>query len=154
MIPTPPPGVMPEKELRECLRPYDHRYFQLIEDWPVVYHYEGRWYRFWLRTPWDYDVASIPRLFWPITSPLELGFEAPAAHDHLLEQKGLVEVEVFDLNSEWSSIGEIQFTRLQVDRFFAMKMRTGGISMFRRRTGYRGVRLWARLKPLLGRGEW
>lgn len=137
------------KQIEDVLSPVpgSSRLMRLREDFPIVYEYQGELYRFWLDHGWVYDVASIPRIFWLFVSWPELGYEATAAHDDAIEKRGLLFIEKWDREQQkWTAIGYVQFTRKEVDKFFAMKMREKGINIYKRRLAYRFVRLWSKLK--------
>lgn len=137
------------KQIEDVLSPVpgSSRLMRLREDFPIVYEYEGEFYRFWLDHDWQFDVASIPRIFWLFVSPTELGYEPPAAHDDAIEKRGLLFIEKWNPErEEWVAVGYVQFTRKQVDKFFALKMREKGIKKWKRRLAYRFVRLWSKLK--------
>lgn len=68
------------------------------------------------------DFASIPRLFWNLISPTQLGDEGPIAHDWRYR----------------NGIG----TREAADKQFLLDMKADGVGWWRRKSAYRLVRLW------------
>ena len=72
----------------------------------------------------EFDLASIPRLLWPLIAPFELSIGAPLLHDYLYVNRGLG-----------------QFTRKQVDKMFRKVMKDEGIWAWRRWPAYAAVRL-------------
>lgn len=156
----PPPYGRP---LTDLLHYVDGTYdmLELSHPYPIVWQYEGTWYRFWVPAGFRYDVASIPRIFWPLVSPTELGFEAPLAHDWLISRAGLVQVESLE-GQGWGPLiwmlsnRTTHFTRPQVDRLFCylMRERKPPITRWKRRWAYRMVRAYGWAKKHFTRSEW
>lgn len=69
------------------------------------------------------DFASVPRVFWPIITPLSGGLRAPIIHDYIYTRKAA------------------QFTRKKADEIFLEIMAADGISAFKRYAMYYAVRL-------------
>ena len=80
----------------------------------------------------EFDLASIPRLFWWLIAPFELSIAAPLLHDFLYHHEG-------DLPP-----GSIEppraYTRLQADRLFRDIMQTEGVPAWRRTLAFLAVR--------------
>jgi len=126
------------------------------------------------------DAASIPRLLWPLVSPLDLGRTAFLFHDWLIKKKGQVPVYKWNAPTRcwvpYIGTGAKSWTREEVDRFFFRLMREemeewklpGGNdwksrirrrwAIFtrkqRRRWAYRAVRSYVTIKTASGKGEW
>jgi len=96
--------------------------------WKVIEKYEWHSKRLdrWLVIPPGFltDLASIPRLFLPIVDDDELA-EAGTIHDHLYRQPTLYR----------------GVTRRQMDRVMVDKMKEDGVSWWKRRLVYVGLRL-------------
>ena len=111
----------------------------------VTYHYTGRpWWALWRRDgywvlsdPWQcgidghlikipagfkFDIASIPRVFWPIAGPLSLSLPAPLAHDFFYRFRDV--------------------DRKTADRLFRRIMMVEGVGWVRRWVGWGAVRLF------------
>lgn len=72
-----------------------------------------------------FDLASIPRLLWPLIGPFELSIEAPLLHDYLYRRGGLG-----------------IFSRADADRMFLDLMKSEGIARWRRWAAWLAVRLF------------
>lgn len=68
------------------------------------------------------DMASIPRLFWNIISPFQLGDKGPVWHDWRYR----------------NGLGP----RVEADKQFLRDMEEDGIKWWKRQSAYRLVRLW------------
>lgn len=145
------------KRLAEVIHPVpgSSRLYELEEPFPIEYENKGERWRFWLTPPWRYDLASIPRIFWPIISPRELGFEPPAGHDEGIYKRGVLYFERWNEEFEsWQNYGWVPLTRKELDKIFAILMRQHGVPKLRRRAAYLAVRSWARMKKLFTGSEW
>jgi hypothetical protein len=120
---------------------------------PVVYYYPafGTWrlvhpftfhdagHDLHIPAPFDFDMASIPRILWVARASHELGILAPLYHDWLYRGGG---------NPNWGRIEPHRtFTRKEADQLFLYMMHREGVSEFWRRTAYGAVRAF-------GRGSW
>lgn len=80
----------------------------------------------------QFDLASIPRVFWGLIAPFELSIAAPLLHDLLYHHQG-------DLPP-----GTVEppraYTRLEADRLFRNIMETEGVPAWRRTLAYLAVR--------------
>lgn len=72
------------------------------------------------------DLASVPRVCWPLVAPFDLSCAAPIAHDWLYRHAGR-----FDA---WT------YTRAAADALFRDLMAHEGVPRWRRVAGYAGVR--------------
>lgn len=131
---------------------------ELSHPYPIVWQYKGSWYRFWVPAGFRCDVASIPRIFWPLVSPTELGFEAPLAHDYLISVQGKVELEWFyEGTKRFRPQPDCEpFTRAQSDRLFCylMRERKPPIPRWKRRWAFRIVRAYGWSKKHFTGSEW
>ncbi|NET39517.1 MAG: DUF1353 domain-containing protein [Cyanothece sp. SIO1E1] len=99
----------------------------------------------------DFDLSSIPRLFWKIIGPYELSVEAPLIHDFMYLSRG-------GRRSDWPHgtpiLGKIEpntclYSRRDADELFLTMMRQAGVRSWRRFLRYRAVRIfgWLFWKP-------
>lgn len=136
------------------LRPFGPHRFIVAEPYWFEWKKNGVRYRFNIPRGFRYDAASIPRFLWPIISPTELGYLAPAVHDFLIEQQGYVYLQQWSTYfGQWRPV-EARFTRRQADRLFCRIMRNEGISRWKRRAAFRAVRLYGWAKRKLTGKEW
>ena len=121
---------------------------------PPIVSYRGRVWQ--LEAPYDYDdggtrltvpagfafdLASIPRLFWPLVAPFELSIAAPLLHDFLYRYAG-----------EPPPPGVVpprRYTRSEADRLFREIMGAEGVAAWRRHAAWAaarafGGRAWGR----------
>lgn len=83
-------------------------------------------------SPFDFDLASIPRIVWPLLASHELGILAPLFHDWLYRSGGT--------GFPGSITPARTYTRAQADALFKMHMELDGVSWWRRNVAYRAVR--------------
>ena len=105
------------------------RCWKLLEEYVV---WDGV-YAITLRAPFSFDLASVPRWFWALLGPHELGIVGPLCHDRLYRCGG-------DLSADISP-GRT-YTRLETDVLFLALMRKSGVGRFRRSVAYLAVRLF------------
>ena len=77
-----------------------------------------------------FDLASVPRLFWPIVAPFELSIVAPLLHDFLYRHVG--------------ALPPRSWTRAEADRLFLRAMEAEGVPAWRRWLAYLGTRAFGR----------
>ena len=86
------------------------------------------------RKGFKFDLASIPRIVWPIISPFDLSIVAPLFHDLIYEYKGYLPTDcVYPYKT---------FTRYDADNLFLRLMKVEKIPMFKRNLAYYSVRLY------------
>jgi hypothetical protein len=87
----------------------------------------------------EFDLSSVPRLFWPLIAPFELSIVAPLLHDFLYRHGGR------------PPAGSIEpprtYERAEADRMFRTIMGAENVSAWRRVLAYLAVRAF-------GRGAW
>jgi hypothetical protein len=76
------------------------------------------------------DMASIPRILWPLIAPFELSINAPLLHDWLYENDGRYVLG--------------RFTRGEVDKLFLKIMEEEGVPRWRRVLSYWAVRAFGK----------
>jgi Protein of unknown function (DUF1353) len=84
----------------------------------------------------DFDLSSVPRLFWFLLAPFELSIAAPLLHDFLYRYGGRPPAETI--------APPRTYTRAEADRMFREIMRAEGVSAWRRALAYAAVRLFGR----------
>lgn len=84
------------------------------------------------RSGYEFDLASVPRVAWPIIAPFELSILAPLFHDLLYEFKGRLPADVVRPYRT--------FTRVEADDLFLRLMTLEGVSGWRRSLAYTAVR--------------
>lgn len=134
----------------------------------AVWYHKGSNYLMVTEMSFRTDLATIPRILWPIVSPRELGLRGVVFHDKLIRSKGNVDVYKWNQASRcWVlEIGARRWTRKESDRFFFRLMREdmeewktkpGAAGLwqvywrrFKRRSAFKVVRSWA----VAARKEW
>ena len=84
-----------------------------------------------------FDLSSVPRAFWWLIAPFELSVVAPLIHDFLYVYKGRP--------PDGATSPHRCYTRKQSDKVFKRIMDQEGVVWWRRRAGYRAVRLFGRV---------
>jgi hypothetical protein len=84
------------------------------------------------RKGYEFDLASVPRVVWPVIAPFELSILAPLFHDLLYEFKGRPPA---DLVQPFRT-----FTRQEADDLFLHLMEMERVSGWRRNLAYTAVR--------------
>jgi len=87
----------------------------------------------------EFDLSTIPRLFWPLIAPFELSIVAPLLHDFLYRHGG---------KPPAGSVSPPRtYDRAEVDRMFREIMEAESVPAWRRALAYAAVRMF-------GRDEW
>lgn len=79
------------------------------------------------------DLASVPRLLWPLIGSHELSIVAPVVHDWLYRRRGLY----------WQVDRKQYLTRADADRLFLRLMILEGVAGWKARAAWLAVRLFA-----------
>jgi hypothetical protein len=74
------------------------------------------------------DLSSVPRPFWKLIAPHDLGIEPPFIHDLIYQRRGCLYGRAF--------------TRLETDQLFKAMMREYGVEEWRVQAAYAAVRAW------------
>jgi hypothetical protein len=82
----------------------------------------------------EFDLASVPRLFWWLIGPFDLSIAAPLVHDFLYRYRGAP--------PEDSIVPPRTYTRKEADVLFRAMMKEEGVWWWRRAAAYRAVRLF------------
>lgn len=84
----------------------------------------------------EFDLSSVPRVFWSLIAPFELSIAAPLLHDFLYRYGG---------NPPTGSVTPPRtYTRAEADRMFREIMKAEGVSAWRRTLGYAATRIFGR----------
>ena len=81
----------------------------------------------------EFDLSSVPRVFWPLIAPFELSIVAPLVHDFLYRTGGQLPAR--------------SYTRAEADGLFRRIMREENVPAWRSTLAYLAVRAF-------GRGSW
>lgn len=84
-----------------------------------------------------FDLASVPRVLWPVIGPAELSLEAACVHDWLYATSG----------------EDGRFSRKQADDLFRRMMSLYGVTGWKSWAAYRAVRLFGGLVWKGGKGN-
>lgn len=105
-----------------------HRHWVTMFD----YTFEINSIKFTIPAHFKTDLATIPRIFWPIIGPHELGIRASVKHDFLYR------------------VAKIK--RKRADDIFLLDMEKDGVTLWKRRAAYRAVRIFGWIKLPWGYG--
>ncbi|MEO1761811.1 MAG: DUF1353 domain-containing protein [Cyanobacteria bacterium J06629_18] len=108
-----------------------------------------------LNKGFEFDLSSIPRVFWKIVAIHELSVEAPLIHDfmymskggernHYIQNKGMFFCRKKIFRQILGSIESLEnfYSRKEADDLFMKMMEEAGVCRWRRFCGYIGVRLF------------
>ena len=84
----------------------------------------------------EFDLSSVPRIFWSLIAPFELSIAAPLLHDFLYRYGGKP--------PDGAVTPPRSYTRAEADRIFRDIMRAEGVSAWRRTLGYAATRIFGR----------
>jgi hypothetical protein len=85
----------------------------------------------------EFDLSSVPRVFWSVVAPFDLSIVAPLLHDFLYRYAGAPPDGAVDPPKVYS--------RLETDQLFRRIMEQEGVPPWRRTLGYWAVRLFGRV---------
>lgn len=95
----------------------------------------------------EFDLASIPRVFWRLIAPFELSIVAPLVHDYLYANEGRIpDVSMLESmrDSEIPTKAKVhyvlRYTREDADNVFLKLMEKEGIPKLKREAAFRAVR--------------
>ena len=95
--------------------------------------HDGRW-TLTIAAPFEFDLASIPRLFWSLIAPFELSIVAPLVHDFLYLEAGDPPAG--------GIVPQRHYTRADTDRLFLRLMKAEGVATWRRTLAFTVVRVF------------
>ena len=96
------------------------------------YSYQDGANRITVPSGFQFDLASIPRIFWWLIAPFELSIAAPLLHDFLYHHRGDLPPGTVEPSRP--------YTRSEADRLFRAVMEAEGVPGWRRTLGYLAVR--------------
>jgi Protein of unknown function (DUF1353) len=123
---------------------------------PIVSYREGTWLleaaygyddggtRLTVPAGFRFDLASVPRLFWPLVAPFELSIAAPLLHDFLYRHAGAPPPPAV--------LPPRRYARRDADRLFRDVMAAEGVAAWRRHAAWAAARVlgapsWGRPGP-------
>lgn len=117
--------------------------YELVFDYSYSWLAEGSEWEIRIPAGFRYDGISNPRLFWMVTgiTPDGLGRAAALVHDWIYRHAGAMPEGSFLKDGKACSDA---WTRKQTDKLFANMLDVSGVSKFRRRVMYLGVRIGGR----------
>ncbi len=87
----------------------------------------------------EFDLASIPRIIWPLIGSFELSLVAPLIHDYLYQWRGQ------PLHHQYPKLAPVApvLTRAEADQIFLNLMLAEKVTPWKAKAAYRAVRLFA-----------
>lgn len=87
-----------------------------------------------ITAPFEFDLATVPRLVWSLIAPFELSIVAPLIHDFLYLYAG---------NPPAGGITpRHRYSRVEADQLFRRLMQAEGVAAWRRTVAYAAVRVF------------
>jgi len=121
--------------------------YLVLEDFTYEWTAEGQRQRLVIPEGFDFDLASVPRIFWTLTgiTPDRLRWTAPLIHDFLYEYARQVlpagSYQIWDKDFKVWVNSTLIWSKSNSDRMFCRLMREDGISWRKRRMAYRAVQI-------------
>jgi hypothetical protein len=118
----------------EELRPVVY-YYPALTTWRLMqpFTFDHRGTKLHIPAPFDLDLASTPRVLWPLMACHELGILAPLVHDWLHRTGG-------DPSRFGYAEPHRTYTRSEADSLFRYHMQSEGVGKMRRNAAYAAVR--------------
>ncbi len=127
------------------ITPIKRGLYRLEEPYPYKWVHQGTQYRIIVPAGFQYDGNSVPRLVWTLAGITRDGLNRAAGlvHDFIYRHCGKLPTDSFQtfINGEWVCIVSNHWSRHGADRMYGRLLRVAGVSPFRRRLAYRGVRI-------------
>ena len=121
--------------------------YRLFSEYILEWWHNGVLHRLIVPADFEIDMASVPRIVWPLISPFDLG-NAAIPHDWFYHHSGAIPAGSHQIHTGTEWVDQLKpWSRQDADKLFARQMRETGVSKWRRRAAYRAVRLF-------GRGSW
>jgi Protein of unknown function (DUF1353) len=104
-------------------------------DWRLErdYRYQDRDTQIMVPAGFRFDLASVPRIFWPLSAPFELSIVGPLLHDYAYRTGGRMQTDP-----------PREYTRADADRVFYEAMGLEGVPRWRAVPAWAAVRLFGR----------
>lgn len=91
----------------------------------------------------EFDLASIPRILWPLIGSFELSIVAPLIHDYFYATKGAgFHHKAFDSLGESPYPEDRLVTRFFADKLFLELMLMEGVTPWKAKAAYHAVRMF------------
>lgn len=102
-------------------------------EWETALHAEFIFKKHIIQIPkgYKFDMATIPRMFWPFVGKHELKINGPLVHDFLYENKGII----LDMDNT-----TVTYTRKEADLQFLKEMKEDHVPFMTRNIAYACVR--------------
>ena len=98
--------------------------------------------RFKIPQNFEFDLASIPRILWPLVGSFELSLVAPLIHDYFYQFKGDGPHHWFVDDVGWLPDEDSLITRKEADQLFLELMLMEGIPTWKAKAAYYAVRMF------------
>lgn len=121
------------------------RKYELVSDFIYEWDHNGERYRMTIPEEFQCDLASVPRIIWPLISPIDLA-AASIPHDWLYAYRGVLPYWSYEMrvtDKYWVPVEHV-WTRREADRLFGRMMRESHVPRWMRRAAFRAVRLFGR----------
>ena len=132
MIPTPLPPVYVTYDTRR-------KVWVLMFEYTIVLDIRTEQIEFRIPQNFEFDLASIPRIIWPLIGSFELSLVAPLIHDYIYQFRGEPEHHRFAALSPFKPV----LTRAEADRIFYDLMIAEKVTPWKAKAAYSAVRLFA-----------
>ena len=113
----------------------------LVEEYRVKLDFEDEMVHFEIPKDFEFDLASVPRILWPLIGSFELSLIAPLIHDYLYQTTGKGSFHYGE--TEEGVTFQRPFTRKEADDIFLDLMLREGVPLWRARSAHRAVRWFA-----------
>ncbi len=138
-------GIKPMTFKQPNIMPIKRGLYRLEEDYCYQWEHGGSFYRITVPAGFQYDGNSVPRLVWTLAGITRDGLNRAAGlvHDFIYRHSGKLPANSFQTlahNGEWVCISSNIWSRLGADRIYGRLLRTAGVSSYRRRAAFWGVR--------------
>lgn len=110
----------------------------LVEEYRVKVLHEEDEFEFRIPQNFEFDLASVPRVFWSVIGSFELSLVAPLIHDYLYRFRGRPEH-----HTRTQEPHLVVLTRRDADQIFLALMLREGVPSWKAKLAYRAVRWFA-----------
>lgn len=115
--------------------------WELMENITIkkMYLDDNNEYELFIEKGFLFDLASVPRILWPLIAPFELSIIAPLVHDYLYILKGRLYLKGNILSNKSQDSTIYKITRDQADSIFLAHMRDEKIGKIKSKLAYWAV---------------